>query len=108
MTRLPWSASVLQTAGSSMSKNCPSSMPTTSVSTSTSASSSRDDDGVRGGDSHLAVRGDVVVAVAVVDLRLEDLDLLPRDLGAPQPADELFALAAEHAAGNDLDPAAAM
>ena len=41
MTRLPWSARVLQTAGSSASKNCPSSMPTTSVSGSTRSSSSR-------------------------------------------------------------------
>ena len=37
--------------------------------------------------------------------RLEDLDLLPGDLRAPQPADQLFALAAEHAAGDDFDPA---
>src|SRR5688572_8858860 len=51
MTRLPMSAMVLQTAGSSTSKNCPSSMPTTSVSSSTRSSRSRDDarlsDGMR-------------------------------------------------------------
>ena len=53
---------------------------------------------------HLAVRDDMAVAVAVVDERLEDLDLLLRDLCAAQPADELLALAAEHAAGDDFDP----
>ena len=47
----------------------------------------------------------MVVAVAVVDRRLEDLDLAPGDLGAAQPADQLLALAAEHAAGDDFDPA---
>jgi hypothetical protein len=36
---------------------------------------------------------------------LEDLHLLPGDLRAPQPADQLLALAAEHAAGDDFDPA---
>src|SRR5262249_40443966 len=41
----------------------------------------------------------------VVDERLEDLDLLARDLRAPQAANELLALAAEHRAGDDLDPA---
>ena len=79
-------------------------MPTTSVSAATSASRSRDEADVRRRDAHLAVRGDVVVAVAVVDLRLEDLDLLPRNLRAAQPADELFALPAEHAAGDDFNP----
>jgi hypothetical protein len=39
---LPWSASVVQTAGSSGSKNCPSSIPTTSVSGATFSSSSRE------------------------------------------------------------------
>ncbi len=60
---------------------------------------------VDGLDPHVAVRDDVVLAEAVVDERLEDLDLLSRDLRATQPADELFALAAEHAAGDDFDPA---
>ena len=45
--------------------------------------------------------------VAIVDPRLEDLDLALRDLRAAQAADQLLALAAEHAAGNDLDPPAA-
>src|SRR5581483_208821 len=58
------------------------------------------------GDPHVAVRHDVVFAVAVVDERFEDLDLLPGDLRAAQPPDELFALAAEHAAGDDFNPAA--
>src|SRR5262249_35469394 len=41
----------------------------------------------------------------VVDRGLEDLDLLPGDLRTPQPADELLALAAEHAARDHFDPA---
>src|SRR4029078_1022791 len=55
-------------------------------------------------DLHRAVRGDVIVAVAVVELGLEDLDLALGDLGAAQAADQLFALAAEHAAGDDFNP----
>jgi hypothetical protein len=46
----------------------------------------------------------VVVPVPAVDGRLEDLDFLARDLGAAQPADQLFALPAEHAANDDFDP----
>jgi hypothetical protein len=57
------------------------------------------------GDPHVAVRHDVVVAEAVVDDRLEDLHPLTRDLRAAQPPDELLALPAEHAAGDDFDPA---
>ena len=105
MTRLPRSASVLHAAGRFASKNCPSSMP--------------DHLGVVGDllhqlvrvahvlrrDPHVAVRHDVVFAEAVVDERLEDLHLLPRDLRPAQPADQLLALAAEHAAGDDFDPA---
>ena len=56
-------------------------------------------------DPHLAVRDDVIVGIAPVDHRLEDLHLLAGNLGAPQPADELLALAAEHAADDDFDPA---
>ena len=54
--------------------------------------------------AQVAVRHDVVVGVPVVELRLEHLHLLPRDLGAAHAPDELFALAAEHAAGDDFDP----
>src|SRR6266545_1238878 len=54
---------------------------------------------------HVAVRDDVVTVVAGVDPRLENLDLLPRDLGAAEAADQLLALAAEHAADDDFDPA---
>ena len=54
---------------------------------------------------HVAVRDDVIVAVAIVDERLEDLDSLAGDLRAAQAADQLLALAAEHAAGDDLNPA---
>ena len=60
---------------------------------------------VLGRDAQLAVRDDVVVGVARVDRRLEDLHALAGDLRAAQAADELFALAAEHAADDDLDPA---
>ncbi len=49
MTRLPRFARVLQTAGSSASKNCPSSIPTTSVSSSTTCSSSADEPTLRDG-----------------------------------------------------------
>ena len=56
------------------------------------------------GDPHVAVRHDVILAEPVVDERLEDLDLLAGDLGPPQPADQLLALAAEHAAGDDFNP----
>ena len=41
----------------------------------------------------------------IVEDRLENLHLLAGDLRAAQPADQLFALAAEHAAGDDFDPA---
>ena len=57
------------------------------------------------GDPHVAVRDDVVLAEPVVDQRLEDLHLLAGDLGAAQPPNQLLALAAEHAAGDDFDPA---
>ena len=68
------------------------------------------DDVVRGpdvgrGNPHVAVRHDVVVAEPIVDERLEDLHLLAGDLGAADATDQFLALAAEHAAGNDLDPA---
>jgi len=60
---------------------------------------------VLGLDPHVAVRDDVILAVAIVDERFEDLDLLAGDLRAAQAADELLALAAEHAARDDFDPA---
>ena len=98
---------LLQAAGRFWSKNCPSSMPTTSVSRpSTRKQLVRAAHGGRR-DPHVAVRDDVIVAVAIVDERLEDLDVLAGDLRAAQPPDQLLALAAEHAAGDDLDPAVA-
>ena len=60
--------------------------------------------GLFGRDAQLAVRDDVVVRVAGVHGGLEDLDALAGDLGAAQPADQLFALAAEHAAHDHFDP----
>jgi hypothetical protein len=44
--------------------------------------------------------------VAVVEPRLEHLHALAGDDRAPDPPHELLALAAEHHAGDDLDPAA--
>ena len=46
--------------------------------------------------------------VAVVDARLHDQRALAGDLGAAQAADQLLALAAEHRAADDLEPAAAL
>ena len=80
-------------------------MPTTSVSGSHLRRAARATTRLGRRDLHLAVRDDLVLAVAVVDGGLEDLDLLPRNLRAPQPPDQLLALAAEHAAGDDFDPA---
>ena len=67
--------------------------------------------GLRDGDgAHLRARvaDDVADVVAVVDARLHDQRALAGDLGAAQPADELLALAAEHRAADDLEPAAAL
>jgi hypothetical protein len=55
-------------------------------------------------DAHVAVGDDMIVAVATVDLRLEDLYTLAGDLSSTKAADHFFALAAEHASGNDFDP----
>jgi hypothetical protein len=49
----------------------------------------------------------VIVGVPPVDDRLEDLYFLAGNLGAAQSADELLALAAEHAADDDFEPALA-
>ena len=54
------------------------------------------------------VADDVADVVAVVDARLHDQRALAGDLGAAQPADQLLALAAEHRAADDLEPAAAL
>src|SRR5664279_760035 len=65
----------------------------------------------RDGDrSHLCARvtDDVADVVAVVDLRLHDQGALAGDLGATEPANELFALAAEHRAADDLEPTAVL
>src|SRR6202022_823973 len=56
-------------------------------------------------DAHLAVRDNLVGRKAIVEHRFEDLHLLPRNLRAAQAADQLFALSAEHAAGDHFDPA---
>ena len=52
-----------------------------------------------------AVRHDVIGAVAVIDPRFEYSNLLAGYLRPAYPANQFFGLAAEHAAGNDLDPA---
>src|SRR5581483_10245546 len=54
------------------------------------------------------VADDVADVVAVVDARLHDQRALPGDLGPAQPADQLLALAAEHRAADDPEPAAAL
>ena len=45
------------------------------------------------------------VGISVVYGRLEDGDFLVGELGAAEPADELFGLAGEHGAADDLDAA---
>ena len=89
----------------SASKNCPSSMPTTSVSGATWLSSA----------CELCTAADPIrislcetmwsSPIASVDHRLENLHPLAGNLRAAKPADQLFALAAEHAADDDFDPA---
>jgi hypothetical protein len=48
---------------------------------------------------------DVILAIAVVHSRLEDLNALPGDLSAAQASDEFLALSAEHAPTYHLNPA---
>src|SRR5438094_4973791 len=52
----------------------------------------------------LRVRDDVIIRETRIDLRLEDLDLLTRDLRAAQAANQFFRLAGEHRPGNHFDP----
>jgi hypothetical protein len=47
----------------------------------------------------------VIGRVAGIDGGLEDLDALPRNLRPAQAPDQLFALAAEHAADDNFNPA---
>jgi hypothetical protein len=61
-----------------------------------------------GAHAHAGMAHDVGSVVAVVDPRLEDDHALTCDLGPAQPADHLLALAAEHGAANDLQPAASL
>ena len=58
-----------------------------------------------GRQADVAVRDDVVLRVAIVELRLEDLHPLAGDLRPADAADQLLALPAEHAAGDHFDPA---
>jgi hypothetical protein len=51
------------------------------------------------------VADDVIFGVTIVQLSFEDLDALPSNLRASQAPNELLALAAEHAAADDFDPA---
>ena len=57
-----------------------------------------------GGDLGFGVGNNVVFAVAGIDFRLEDGHLLAGDGGALETADQLFRLAAEHAAADHFDP----
>ena len=52
---------------------------------------------------HIAVAHNVILAEAVIQPWLKDLYALFGNLGAPEPADQLFALSAEHAAADHLD-----
>ena len=61
-----------------------------------------------GGHAHARVADDIGRVVAVVDPGLEQEHALPGDLRAAQPADHLLALAAEHRAAHDLEPAASL
>jgi hypothetical protein len=65
----------------------------------------RDGDGMH---PDARVAHDVAHVVAVVDRRLEDRHALTRDLGPAEPTDHLLALAAEHGAADDLEPAASL
>ncbi len=47
--------------------------------------------------------GDTFDAVAMIDDRLKDLDVLPGDGGAADTADQFLGLAAKHAPANHLD-----
>src|SRR5438128_9750543 len=50
------------------------------------------------------MRDDVIVRKPRINLRLEDLDFLARDLGAAQAANQLFRFARKHRAGNHFNP----
>ena len=56
----------------------------------------------RFGDSHITSHSEMRIPSENL---AKSADLLARDLGAPHAADELLALPAEHAAGDDLDAA---
>src|ERR1700678_4580584 len=51
------------------------------------------------------MRHDPALGIALVDHGFEDLDTLPRNLRATQPANQLFALAGKHRPDDDFDPA---
>src|SRR5262249_50535271 len=56
-------------------------------------------------DLHVAVANDVVLTIAVLHSRFEDLNTLLGDLSAAQAADQFLALSAEHAPTYHLNPA---
>ena len=47
---------------------------------------------------------DLIFTIPIIHAGLEDLNSLPRNLRAAQPAYEFFAFTAEHAAADHLDP----
>src|SRR6266850_698311 len=55
-------------------------------------------------DFHFAMADDVVFVVTRVELRFENLHALPGNLRPAEPANQLLALAAEHAAADHFDP----
>jgi hypothetical protein len=49
---------------------------------------------------------DLAGMIPVIDSWLEDLDFLPGNIGPNQPPDQFFSFTTEHAAADQLDPAA--
>jgi hypothetical protein len=54
------------------------------------------------------VRANLISLVTIIQAGLKNLDLLPGDFGPHQPPNQLFCLAAKHAATNQFNPATAL
>jgi hypothetical protein len=50
------------------------------------------------------VGNDLTGRITIIDTGFEDENFLPGDLRPAKTTDQLFGFAAEHTAGNDLDP----
>src|SRR6476469_1589866 len=99
MTRAPPSARASAASTTARSKNCTSSIPTTSDERARATSSAHPSTGMA---------DDIGRVVAVVDARLEEDHALTRDLRAPEAPDHLLALAGEHRAADDLEPSSSV